>query len=136
MSAKLGGNLDVDASEVASIVEELHLVQQSQVGALRAAATHKVRAGLQVRPADSVDRDRVVASGSARELRGTSVTAVLLRPVAVGSFFLLEFERQQLDLAPALARCDLCCMRHEEEFEARFSFLQPVTMPDSGVATS
>ena len=132
MARKLGGNLGIDADETVDIVEELQLAQRGQAGAMRAASVRKLQTPVLVRPADSVDRDRVVASGQARDLRATSVTAVLSRPMVVGSFFLVEFDRGEIDLSPVLARCDLCSMQDEGEFEARFAFLQPMVIPEPG----
>src|SRR5678815_1672634 len=79
MARKLGGNLGIDADETMDIVGELQLAQRGQAGALRAASVRKLQTPVLVRPADSVDRDRVVASGETRDLRATSVTAVLSR---------------------------------------------------------
>ena len=90
----------------------------------------RVQATVCVRPADSIDRDRVVSSGAARDLGATSLTAVLARPVMPGSFFVIEFDRDHVDLAPVLARCELCCMRSEDEFEAAFAFVQPTVLPE------
>jgi hypothetical protein len=134
MARKLGDNLGVDAYETVNIVEELELAQRAQVGTLRAAAVRRVHTPVLVRPANSVDRELVVASGHARALWATGVSTLLARPAMVGSFFLVEFDRDQIDLAPVLARCDLCAMHGESEFEARFAFVQRTVIPESGTA--
>jgi len=131
MSRKLGGSIEVDPERAATLVEELQLAQRGQVGEVRAAAVRRVQAAVQVWPGNAIDRTGALVAGEASELRATGVTARLPRPVAVGSFFLLEFDRAQVDLAPVLVRCELCCMRSEDEFEVRFMFLAPVVLPGS-----
>lgn len=126
MSRHFGEPMTAATDAVAS-VEELQLVGAGQIADVRAGLP--VRAALSVRPADSIDRERVVARGITTHVRAVSVTAVLPVPLLAGSFYLLVFDRAALDLVPTLARCDRVAMLDEGEFEVRWRFLQPVVLP-------
>jgi hypothetical protein len=130
MSKRLGQELENPAGDHVQVVEELQLSQRSQVQALRSVL--QVQAAVVVRPADSEARGAAANAGTCREIRSTNLVAVFARPVAVGSFFELAFDTNVLDLPPAFARCDRCCLLAEDEFEARFHFLQPIVIPGPG----
>lgn len=130
MSKRLGEEFKSEVSDSAKVVEELRLSQRAQVQTLRNVLD--VPAGIAVRPANSAERCANTMAGSCREVRSTSVVAVLSQPVAVGSFFQLSFDTEQLDLPPTFGRCDRCSLLAEDEFEVRFHFLQPIVLPTSG----
>ncbi|MBK8101449.1 MAG: hypothetical protein IPK26_30580 [Planctomycetes bacterium] len=124
------GDPTTAATTALAPVEELQLVQTDAIADVRAGLP--VRAAITVRPADSIDRDRVVGHGVTSHVRSVSVTAVLPVPLLAGSFYLLVFDRAALDLVPTLARCDRVLMLDEGEFEVRWRFLQPVVLAAAG----
>jgi hypothetical protein len=130
MTKRLGADLCVGLDNAAKVVEELQLAQGSALDKLR--SVMPVQASVVARPADSIQRDTSAVTGTTRELRPTSVVAVLSRPAAVGSFFELSFDAGDLDLPPTFGRCDRCTILDELEFETRFQFLQPIVMPGTG----
>ena len=129
MGKRLGDGLGPDARDTMQVVEQLQLAQRSPVQQMR--SVMQVQAELTVRPADSAARIGEALIGKTRELRSGDTVAVFPVPVVVGSFFQLVFEAGVLDLPPVFARCDRCAMLSEHEFEVRFHFLQPVTLPTS-----
>ena len=130
--SRLGDDMGMDQREKQLLVEELQLAKRGAVKSVRSAAASVV--AVTVRPADSADREQVVATGMTRELRSRSVTAHVSRPVAIGSFYELTFDTSAIDLPAAFGRCDQITMLAEDRFEARFQFLQPVTLRDESPA--
>lgn len=129
MSTRLGGDIKAAVGDPAQIVEELHLAQRAQGHAIR--TVMRIDTAVTVRPADSAARALDTAIGRTRELRNTTLVAAFPIPIVVGSFFQLAFDANDIDLPPLFARCDRCTLLGEDEFEARFHFLQAVVLPST-----
>lgn len=131
MQNKISHDVGIDQREKQQLLEELQLAKGGGVQSVRAVAG--TSAAVTIRPADSVDRGRVVATGKARELRPRSVIAQVDSPVAVGSFYELHLDDPAIDAPVAFGRCDQITMLAEDRFEARFQFLQPITLAEEPV---
>ena len=134
MNNKLGEDLGIDMREKQHLVEELQLAKRGAVQSMRNVVGEVV--AVTVRPADSTHRETVVATGKTRELRARSVVAHVTRPVAIGGFYELTLDGSTIDVPAAFARCDQITMLGEDLFEARFQFLQPMTLPGDSQARS
>lgn len=95
----------------------------------RAAVARANRAAVTVRPADVAARDQMIAVAQVTELRARIVVCIAPRPVMVGSFFQLAFERAELDVAPTLGQCERCHMLGDTAFELRFKLVQEIELP-------
>lgn len=86
------------------------------------------KSAVTVRPADVAARDQVIAVAQVTELRSRIVVCIAPRPLMVGSFFQLSFERTELDVAPQLGQCERCHMLGDTAFELRFKLVQEIEL--------
>tara|TARA_R110002072_G_scaffold1983_1_gene16206 strand:- start:48028 stop:48450 length:423 start_codon:yes stop_codon:yes gene_type:complete len=124
----MGSNSQGDGDRM-QLVEELELAKRSSPQAVRRVVNTPV--AIEVRPADSMLRDQILAVGKTGELSVHSVSAELSKPVAIGGFYCLDFEESDLDLTTQFARCDQISMIAEDRFVVRFRFLTPIILARS-----
>jgi hypothetical protein len=129
MSDEPGPDVMVDGQEKQQLLEELQLARSAAYRSV--CAVTRTAVSVTVRPADSMCREQVLAEGVSRELHSRSMVLEAARPVAIGGFFELRFDGVNLGLPVVFGRCDQITMLAEDRFEARFQFLQPVTLPES-----
>lgn len=129
MRNKLSQDIGLDEQDKQQLIEELQLAKRDTVGSARKMTAEAI--ATTVRPADSVLRDQVVATGITRELRTRSTVLELSQPVHIGSFYDLQFDSDALEVSDSFARCDQITMLAENRFEARFQFLHPLVLADT-----
>lgn len=126
MHDKISSQFGLDEQQKKQLVEELSLAKRGVAKSARPVGT---AIAVTVRPADSMSRPQVAATGITRELRTRSLMAQLSQPVMIGSFYELQFDDTVGDLPTAFARCDQITMLAEDRFDVRFQFLQPFVLP-------
>ncbi len=114
------------------LLDDLELRLRTDVSSARGLATCRRKVAVTVRPANALDRDVIATAGYTSELRRLGAVCLVSRPTMVGSFFLLTFDRADLDVAPALAVCDRCAMLGDALFELSFKFVQEIDLPLAG----
>lgn len=114
------------------LLDDLELRFRTDVSSARGLATYRRKVAVTVRPANALDRDVIATTGYSTELRRLGAVCLGSRPVMVGSFFLLTFDRADLDVAPALAVCDRSAMLGDASFELSFKFVQEIDLPVAG----
>ena len=82
----------------------------------------EMRVDVVMRPGNSSERHREILKGKTADISEGGCQVVLDRPVWVGDFFLIEFDRETLDVEPVTARCLRCRWLSETTFEAGFKF--------------
>ncbi len=108
------------------LLDELEVRCRTNVAAVRASASHRVRARIEVWAGNACDRQAMIAEVSTSELCDTGLTGLAVSPVMVGSVFLLRFDERVLDVPPTLAVCSRCAMLGDRSFEVQFRFTSPL----------
>jgi hypothetical protein len=116
----------------AELLDDLELRCRTEVATARGLASCRRRAAVMVRAANVAERDTIVTAGHTTEVRRQGAVCIAHRPLMVGSFFHLTFDRNDLDVAPALAICDRCAMLGETSFELGFTFVHGIDLPAAG----
>ena len=129
MPHDLARNAALSDLQDGALLDELELRCRTDVSNARGLASCRRQVGVTVRAANVVDRDTVAAIGHTTELRRQGAVCLVSRPTMVGSFFLLTFDREDLDAAPALAVCNRCSMLGDASYELCFKFVQEIDLP-------
>jgi len=109
-----------------SLLDDLEVRCQTNVAAIREAASVRTRVRVELRSANACDRETLLAEVQTSEISSATLTGIATTPVMVGSVYHLRFDRQTLDVTPALAVCDRCTMLSDAAFDLRFRFTQPI----------
>ena len=126
MPDRLTGDSRVPDGDRARLVEELQLATRSSSQAIRTVVTRAH--AVDVRPANSIECDQLIASGQTREVHASRAVVELPRPTVAGSFYQLHFSSSDLGIDSVVTRCDQVTMLGEQRFLARFQFLNSVVL--------
>lgn len=126
-TSKRGG---VDAVEaLLSLDKASDNVFQTQ----RAHARFESNAKVTVKAANASQREDINFSAICNDISAGGCRVLSNRALMVGDLFYIVFDRNQLDVPPAFARCLRCRFLREETFEMGFAFLTPVELPRNQV---
>ncbi|MHC4377505.1 MAG: PilZ domain-containing protein [Planctomycetota bacterium] len=86
----------------------------------------ELRARVQVQPGNISEREAYKVQGVLGDLSDDGMQALFPRPLGVGDFFYIQFDRSKVDLPGVLALCKRCRQVRSDAFESGFSFVQMV----------
>lgn len=119
------------ASDEADIWDALMAIKAntpSSVLQMRSSGRIEVRCKVIVRSGNASQRDLPPWEGTTADVSKGGCQIVINRPLWVGDYFLLEFEREHLDVPATMARCLRCRLMNEEAFEIGMKFNNPLTI--------
>lgn len=91
----------------------------------------QLRCGVSASNANSIDRQGAPWVGSTLDISAGGFLAVYSVPLALGSVYLLRFDRARIDLPPTFARCIRGRMISEDAFEFGFSFFAKIDLAEA-----
>ncbi|MCR9245971.1 MAG: hypothetical protein NXI31_13140 [bacterium] len=122
-------NPALESDQIEELLDDIEMRCSADLTAARDMATVRCKVAVEVRPGNSSLRTTNVVNGDTTELRSQSVTALTSAPLMVGDVYHLTFDRNSLDVAPALSVCDRCTMLGDSSFEVRFKFFSELALP-------
>lgn len=120
----------IDTADAAPL-EELEQSTQDAIIRGRAHVRLNIRSRIIVQSADQSRRTLPRLEGVTGDVSRGGCQLLLSAPLAVGDFFLLNFDRAVLDIPPTFARCIRARFIREDAFEAGLSFLNPIDLPSA-----
>lgn len=97
-----------------------------EVKSQRAHQRVELRARVQVQPGNMSERESYKVQGVLGDLSDGGMQALFPRPLGVGDFFYIQFDRSKVDLPGVLALCKRCRQVRSDAFESGFAFVQVV----------
>lgn len=101
----------------------------SSVLKMRTSGRIELRCKVLLRSGNASQRDAPPLEGTTADVSKGGCQLVVNRPLWVGDYFLLEFDREHLDVPATMSRCLRCRMINEEAFEIGMKFNEPMTIP-------
>jgi hypothetical protein len=86
----------------------------------------ELRARVQVQPGNMSERDEFKVQGVLGDLSNGGMQALFPRPLSVGDFYFVQFDRSKVDLGGVIAICKRCRQVRSDAFESGFSFIEEV----------
>lgn len=119
------------ASDDADIWDSLMAMKAntpSSVLQMRSSGRIEIRCKVVVRSGNASQRDMPPWEGTTADVSKGGCQIVLNRPLWVGDYFLLEFEKEHLDVPATMARCLRCRLINEDAFEIGMKFNEPLNI--------
>ncbi|HBS29676.1 MAG TPA: hypothetical protein DEB06_09560 [Phycisphaerales bacterium] len=117
-----------DAESLALLKE----MERSTPEALKQARAHArldIRAKVFVQPGDMSRRRDMKLQGTLGNISQGGCQLLVPIPIHVGDIYFVSFDRAELDVPPAFARCMRCRVVREDAFEVGMAFFAPVELP-------
>lgn len=86
----------------------------------------ELRARVQVQPGNMSERDAFKVQGVLGDLSDGGMQALFPRPLGVGDFYYVQFDRSKVDLPGVLAICKRTRQVRADAFESGFAFISEV----------
>ena len=114
-----------------ALVDELAQSTPEAIKKMRSSTRLSIRAKVVVEPGSMSQRGGVKFNGVTGDVSTGGTQILVPRPLLIGDIYLLTFDRQTLDIAPAFALCLRGRQVRPDAFEAGLRFLEPITLPQS-----
>ncbi len=108
--------------DVWGLLMQLKANTPASVLSQRTSSRLELRISVLLRPGNASERHVEAIPATSADISEGGCQLVLDRPIWVGDFFLLEFDRAHLDIDPVMARCLRCRLLTEHSFECGFKF--------------
>ncbi len=92
----------------------------------RSSTRLELRIAVLMRPGNASERQAEPIQATSADISEGGCQLITDRPIWVGEFILLEFDRAELDIDPVMARCLRCRLLTEQKFECGFKFSTPI----------
>lgn len=120
-----------DAGRGFDMLQELERNTPAEIARRRVHFRVAVKARVTLRPGNASERLKFKAQCVTGDLSEGGCRVLAPVPLRVGDIYLLDFDRQALDLPLTYARCVRCSLLREDAYESGFAFFSPVALPEN-----
>lgn len=131
-----GQGLEQTKGNSRDAVDALLTLEKASDDAFKAQRAHtrvESNSRVVVKAANASQRDTISFEAVCNDISAGGCRVLSNRALLVGDLYYLAFDRSQLDVPPAFARCLRCRFLREETFEMGFAFLTPVDLPKARI---
>jgi hypothetical protein len=89
---------------------------------MRSSGRIEMRTKVLIYAGNASQRNEPGLEGTTADVSQGGCQVLLGRPIWVGDYYLIEFDREHLDVPPTMARCLRCRMINEDAFEIGMKF--------------
>ena len=116
------------------MLESLADLERNQADAVKRARSStriRIKSKVVAQPGNSGDRLKFKIQGITGDISSGGCQILFPIPLRVGDIYWLTFDRTDLNLDSAFARCLRCRLIREDAYEVGFKFLEPIDVSDA-----